>query len=277
MTLTMTMTDIKQGAIKSILLASPPGQFDIILDDLRALLPESSVATLSESNNILNDVRAEWEASIGRFTLADAAADGIPGVGTSRSDDANALSKAMDTYIASNFSSSGVRAAHTVNITTDNDADTSQRALTINIYAEKIDLHNYQAVSWNGRYTISLPLSSESNILEGKIDIWAHTFENGGNFHLRSNMSLLADIKGPNGTASDDSKQQSAWASSITQQIESWDRVEILCHITEMFDSLHNTHMKRLRRVMPITRTKMDWNIAGHRVIHTLCEGHDDR
>lgn len=275
------MTEMNQTAINSILLASPPGQFDIILDDLRSLLPKSSVSTLLESR-VVNDVRAEWEASTGRSTLA-AAADCDGGVGKSESDDANqcyisSLSNAMDTYLASNFSSSGVRAARTVTIASTADTDDApKRTLTINTYAEKIDLHNYQAVSWKGCYTISLPLASTSNILQGQIDIWAHTFENGGNFHLRSNISLNAKIKQPIGAASDDNEQQSAWASSITQQIECWDKVEVMQHITEMFDSIRHTYMKRLRRVMPITRTQMDWNVAGHRVVQTLCEGHDKR
>ncbi|KAL3756626.1 hypothetical protein ACHAWU_002529 [Discostella pseudostelligera] len=275
------MTEMNQTAINSILLASPPGQFDIILDDLRSLLPKSSVSTLLESR-VVNDVRAEWEASTGRSTLA-AAADCDGGVGKSESDDANqcyisSLSNAMDTYLASNFSSSGVRAARTVTIASTADTDDApKRTLTINTYAEKIDLHNYQAVSWKGCYTISLPLASTSNILQGQIDIWAHTFENGGNFHLRSNISLNAKIKQRIGAASDDNEQQSAWASSITHQIKSWDKVEVMQHITEMFDSIRHTYMKRLRRVMPMTRTKMDWNVAGHRVVQTLCEGHDKR
>ncbi|KAL7431137.1 hypothetical protein ACHAXH_006322 [Discostella pseudostelligera] len=257
------------------------GQFDIILDDLRSLLPKSSASTLLDSK-VVNDVRAEWEASTGRSTLA-AAADADGGAGNSESDGANqwyisSLSSAMDIYLASNFSSPGVRAARTVTIayTADTD-DAPKRTLTINTYAEKIDLHNYQAVSWKGCYTISLPLASSSNILQGQIDIWAHTFENGGNFHLRSNISLHANIKQPIGTASDDCEQQSAWTSSITQKIECWDKAEVMQHITEMFDSIHHTYLKRLRRVTPITRTKMDWNVAGHRVIQTLCEGHNKR
>ena len=266
------MTEIKQGVINSILLASPPGQFDIILDDLRALLPKSSVSTLLGSS-VVNDLRAEWEATTGRSILS--AAGGVDNSGTDNDNEGYiaALTKAMDSYLANNFTSPGVRAAHTVTISA---VDADKRKLNINTYAEKIDLHNYHAVSWKGCYTISLPLSSTSNLLKGKIDLRAHTFENGGNFHLRSTISLHADIKQTICTTSNDGEQQLVWASSVIQQIESWDRVEVMRNIAEMFDSLHNTHLKRLRRVMPITRTKMDWNVAGHRVVQTLCEGQND-
>ncbi len=271
------MTEMKQGVIKSILLASPPGQFDIILDDLRTLLPKSSVSTLLGSS-VVNDLRAEWEATTGRSILS--AASGVDNSGTDYDNEGyiTALSKAMDSYIANNFTSLGVRAAHTVTISAvEADTPQPQRILKIYTYAEKIDLHNYQAVSRKGYYTISLPISSTSNKLMGQIDLRAHTFENGGNFHLSSTISLQANIKQGISTASDDSEQQSVWVSSVIRQMEGWDRVEIMRNIAEMFDSLHNTHLKRLRRVMPITRTKMDWNVAGHRVVQTLCEGKNDK
>jgi hypothetical protein len=266
------MTEMKQGVIKSILLASPPGQFDIILDDLRTLLPESSVSTLLGSS-VVSDLRTEWEATSGRSILSAASS----AVNSGTDDDSQgyiaALSKAMDSYIANDCTSLGVRAAHTVTIS----AVEADRTLKINTYAEKNDLQNCRAVSWKGYYTISLPPSSTSNILMGKIDLRVHTFENGGNFHLRSTVSLRANIKQGISTASDDSEQQSVWVSSVIQQMEYWDRVEVTRNIAEMFDSLHNTYMKRLRRVMPITRTKMDWNVACHRVVRTLCEGQNDK
>ena len=271
---------MNQAAIKNILLGSPPGQFDIILDDLKVLLPKPSVPTLLDPSTV-SALRTEWEESTGRSTLATAAATAAGGGGDARNEDASELlvtsvSKAMDTYLASNFSCLGVRAAHTVTIS--RTVDDTPSTLTINTYAEKIDLHNYQVVSWKGCYAISLPLSSlSSNVLHGQIDVWAHSFENGGNYHLRSNITLHTDINKTTSTTCNDIDQKSAWASSVTQQIESWDKMEVMQKITELFESIHSTYLKRLRRVMPITRTKMDWNVAGHRVVRTLCEGHDKR
>jgi hypothetical protein len=256
----MTEASYDQGAIQRILLASPPGQFDIILEDLRSILPKP---TLLEPNFIAA-LRSEWEEATGRSAIT---ADGDAG---SESGDAEcyitSLSRAMDAYLASNFSSPGVRAAHTV---TASMVDQTQ-TLTIATYAERIDLQNQQAGSWKGCYTIFPTTGS----MHGEIFVWAHTFENGGNVQLTSNISLDATISRAC-LPSDGSEQLSFWASAVTRQIGSWEQMEIVKKMDLTFESMGGTYLKRLRRVMPVTRTKMEWNVMAHRVVQTLSEGHN--
>lgn len=250
-----------QGAIRSLLLASPPGQFDIILEDLRSLLPKT---TTSLEAGIIASLRKEWEAATGRFTFAAHGNDG-----NNNKDDGYiaSLSKAMDIYLASNFSSPGVRAAYNVSSVNDGNKITTQ---TITTYAERIELNNHQAGSWTGKYIICPTTGS----LHGDISVRAHTFENGGNVQLTSHVSLNTIIN-QTCSFSDESSKHSSWASSVTRQIKSWEEMEVVNKLDIMYESMGSMYLKRLRRVMPVTRTKMEWNVLAHRVAQTLKEGHD--
>lgn len=241
----MTTSNSDQGAVRSILLASPPGQFDIILDDLKKI--DSSLSSLLEQNFVAS-IRNEWEANSGRSILnADDDSD-------AKSSDhdlciINLLSKAVGDYIASTFSSHGVRAAHKVtNITT----VTSSTTYTITTYAERIDLHNNHVGSWKGQYTIC----PSSGMLTGNISICAHTFENGGNVQLNSNI-CLDEINLSACSPSDDVAKQKSWTKAIIRQIDSWEGSLVMSKLEEMYESISKSYMKCLRRAMPITRTKM--------------------
>jgi hypothetical protein len=246
-----------QSAIQRILLASPPGQYDVILEDLRSIVPKPSLL----EPNFVALIRSEWEAANGRSAIA------AGGDGGSECGDAKiyitSLSEAMDVYIATYFSSSGVRAAHNVTASTVDETLT----LTVATYAERIDLQNHRAGSWKGCYTI-FPTSGS---IHGEISVWAHTFENGGNVQMISNLSLDASFS--RCLPSDGSETRSSWALAVTRQIGSWEEIEVIKHDT--YESIGKTHLKRLRRVMPVTRTKMEWNVQAHRVKQTLGEGHD--
>eukprot|EP00580_Thalassiosira_gravida_P003926 CAMPEP_0201604336 /NCGR_PEP_ID=MMETSP0492-20130828/4510_1 /ASSEMBLY_ACC=CAM_ASM_000837 /TAXON_ID=420259 /ORGANISM="Thalassiosira gravida, Strain GMp14c1" /LENGTH=264 /DNA_ID=CAMNT_0048068349 /DNA_START=31 /DNA_END=825 /DNA_ORIENTATION=+ len=258
------MTETNQATIERLLLASPPGQFDIILEDLRSLLPKSSSQSLLEPT-VVSTLRSEWEASTGRSTLN--AADG-GGAGSEDGDGfITSLSKAMDNYLAHKFSSPGVRAAHVVTATTANDTPT----FTIATYAERIDLHNHHAGSWKGCYTIC-PSSGE---MGGNISVCAHTFENGGNVQLHSDISLEATNVETYSPSDGDAEGQLDWAKRVTSQIDCWEEEKLMQNLSSMYESMGNTYLKSLRRVMPITRTKMEWNVMAHRVVQTLGEGHD--
>jgi hypothetical protein len=259
-----------QGAIRSLLLASPPGQFDIILEDLRSLLPKT---TTSLEAGIIASYRLEWEAATGRSTIAAHENDGHNNNNDNEEANNNkciaSISKAMDIYLASNYSSPGVRAAYTVS-TSVNDDDNKSTTLTITTYAERIELNNHQAGSWKGLYIICPTTGS----IHGDISVRAHTFENGGNVQLTSNISLNTIIF-QTCSLTDEGTKHSSWASAVMHQIKSWEEMEVVNKLDIMYESMGSIYLKRLRRVMPVTRTKMEWNVLAHRVAHKLKEGHD--
>ena len=243
------------NTIKTILLAAPPGQFDNILADLRSILAAKS--TLLDQKSV-SSIRSEWEASTGLSNLSAARSDDSTNNGCTKS-----LCKAMDEYLALKFSSPGVRAAHVV---TAEDPQT----LTITTYAERIDLHNNHAGSWKGCYTLCPTTGS----LSGSISITAHTFENGGNVQLHSNFSAEA-VQVGTCSPSDDNDKLESWSKAVTRQIQSWEENDVMEKLKCMYDESMGLYMKKLRRIMPLTRTKMEWNANAHKVLKTLGEGHE--
>lgn len=256
------MSEVKEAAIKSVLLAAPPGQFDIILEDLRSM-QSSAASLLAGGAQFVDEVRSEWEASTGRSTLSTAA-DGDEGDCTITA----SLSKAMDKYLALKFSSPGVRAARTVTKSDGGDAADGP-TYKIVTFAERIDLHNHHAGSWNGCYYVR-PSSGE---VSGTVSIRAHTFENGGNVQLHSNVTL-GKVNVSRCSGDEDDEKLSSWAKAVTRQIERWENDEVNHNLDGMYMSMGNTYLKSLRRVMPVTRTKMEWNVNSHIMLQTLGQGH---
>ena len=60
------------------------------------------------------------------------------------------------------------------------------------------------------------------------------------------------------------------------KKVQAWEDKEVMDKLADMYERMNNEYLKSLRRVMPITRTKMDWNVMAHRVRITLGEGHDN-
>jgi hypothetical protein len=50
----------------------------------------------------------------------------------------------------------------------------------------------------------------------------------------------------------------------VVKLIEKWEQ-ELIDSIAETYDSM-GEKLKSLRRVMPVTRTRMDWNVLSHRM-----------
>mmetsp|Transcript_3860 Transcript_3860/g.5790 ORF Transcript_3860/g.5790 Transcript_3860/m.5790 type:complete len:271 (+) Transcript_3860:3-815(+) len=241
---------------RSILLASPPGQFDLILEDIQSIAPKS----LSEDLDV-SALRAEWAATTGHAIVESSAA-----VDTTDESNGciNALRKAMDDYVNLKFSSPGVRAAHQVK------QEDGDETITITTYAERIDLTNHSVGSWNACYTVNPSLGH----ISGSVSITAHTFENGGNVQLHSKEEK-PKTNSECITSNDNADKQLIWAKSIVKKVQAWEDKEVMDKLADMYERMNNEYLKSLRRVMPITRTKMDWNVMAHRVRITLGEGHD--
>mmetsp|Transcript_19847 Transcript_19847/g.39811 ORF Transcript_19847/g.39811 Transcript_19847/m.39811 type:complete len:270 (-) Transcript_19847:92-901(-) len=262
----MTNNNPDQIAIKDILTSSPPGQFDQILTSLRSMIHKSKEAELLNPD-FITALRSDWEESSGRSILAAATDGGSNSDGDAAEctdESVQLLTKSMDDYLARHFSSAGVQAAQKIVRENDGGADS---AISVTVYVERIDLKNFNASSWKGTYSI-LPTS---NSLSGEVVICAHTFENGGNFQLHSKMKLdSTSFKSAAGSHRD----AMAWTEEAVKKIETFEKEQVLGKLKEMYESMNSVHLKNLRRVMPVTRTKMEWNVLAHRLVHTLGVGH---
>ena len=62
----------------------------------------------------------------------------------------------------------------------------------------------------------------------------------------------------------------------IMDQIQKWDEENVISPLRNVYNDMSSDILKKMRRVMPVTRTKFNWNIEGHRFVKTM-EGHSVR
>jgi len=217
---------------RHLLLSSPPGQFELILRDLQDILSSSLTPKWVE------EIRTEYNSRTGREALLepDQEKDKITDIG---------LDEGMKNYIAEYYASQGVKSNYRIT------AGENGAEFSILLYAERIQLEHFHAGSWTARYSIKT--CGDAMAISGKISLHAHTFEN-GNLQIKS-MVNLPEVQ----TKKD----------GIFKQIKKWDEESVMT-LRGVYDDMSGDILKKLRRVMPVTRTRFDWNVEGHRGIREL-------
>lgn len=112
--------------------------------------------------------------------------------------------------------------------------------LFVAISGKTVNLRNYWSGSWRSTWTLEL----SSLELKGTLKIWAHYFED-GNVQLQTTKNVVTTL-----TAVDKIADAVEKADSDLQQ-----------GLEDMYANMTHETFKAMRRVMPITRTKMKWNI----------------
>jgi hypothetical protein len=197
---------------RRILLTSPPGQFDTLLQDLQAIFAASSESLTDEW---VEKVRTEYSKSRTNLPGGD-----TPGT--------TELYKRVKEY----QSSKAIESA--LSVVEEGDATVVQT------YAERIDTKNRITGSWTAKWTIQ-----SSGTVTGKVTVQAHSYEE-GSIQLNTTRKF-----GPE-------------QGDVVKLIEKWEQ-ELIDSIAETYDSM-GEKLKSLRRVMPVTRTRMDWNVLSHRM-----------
>ena len=64
-------------------------------------------------------------------------------------------------------------------------------------------------------------------------------------------------------------RDEPSLADGIVQQIMKWETI-ILGILASMNDNVSSDHLRSIRRVLPITKTKMNWDAVAHRSVKTL-------
>jgi hypothetical protein len=217
---------------KHLLLSSPPGQFHLVLQDLTEIV--------SPSQEWIETVRKEYNSRTGREALLDQQQQD--------QSDSLGLNDNMQQYIDDFHSSKGVQSNHVIS------HPNNDGLVTILLYAERIQLQQYHAGSWTARYFINENDGNGTVSMSGTLVIHAHTFEI-GNLQLKSivNLPVVETSK-----------------SGIFQQIQKWEE-ESVGTLRGIYDDMSGEVLKKLRRVMPVTRTRFDWkNAEGHKGIRQL-------
>jgi hypothetical protein len=217
---------------KHLLLSSPPGQFHLVLQDLTEIV--------SPSQEWIETVRKEYNSRTGREALLDQQQQD--------QSDSLGLNDNMQQYIDDFHSSKGVQSNHVIS------HPNNDGLVTILLYAERIQLQQYHAGSWTARYFINEIDGNGTVSMSGTLVIHAHTFEI-GNLQLKSivNLPVVETSK-----------------SGIFQQIQKWEE-ESVGTLRGIYDDMSGEVLKKLRRVMPVTRTRFGWkNAEGHKGIRQL-------
>lgn len=217
---TMSNDSLQLDTARIVLLASPPGQFDTLVQDFQTLFAASGESLTDE---LVAQVRAEYQSLRTNLTC---------------SDETTELSKRLKEYQSDYYSSKRIVTALSVM----EEGDTT----VIRTYAERIDAENCHAGSWTGHWTVA-----SSGEVKGSVQVQAFSYED-GTVRLDKTQEF-----GP--------KQ-----GDVVECIQECEQ-ETMNSLDELYDTM-GERLKALRRVMPVTRTKMNWNVQSHRMVKLLEE-----
>ncbi|KAG1057777.1 hypothetical protein G6F43_000420 [Rhizopus delemar] len=123
---------------------------------------------------------------------------------------------------------------------------TENNEIAIAIVDNKYNPNNF----WNGRWLASWIYDTQSGNLKGAAKVNVHYYED-GNVQLNADKNFEAQV-----TKVDNEVQL---AESLLKQIASFDR-GYQNTMNESYNELAENTFKGLRRALPMTRNKMDWN-----------------
>ena len=132
-------------------------------------------------------------------------------------------------------------------------------SLVVVLSASKARLSAFWSGRWVARYTVS-SISSGTAQLAGHLDVLTHYYE-AGNVQLKSSKDWAA--------VTVDGSSDADLAKSIVTSIAAWE-AQYETALQELFETMGSTTLKDLRRALPISGSKMNWNLTQHRTVGSL-------
>lgn len=235
---------MSEEAAKSVVRAAAPGQSDAVAENVQKL----GQRTLSGDSNWMAEVQKESKD----FQCVDIHVNDL------NHPFAKPLHEKIEQYQKDNFlSKPGVSAR--VAMTNGNDDQ-----LIVHTYAEKIDASNQYSANWKATWTIE-KVELDVGELSGNVAVHSCAYED-GNVQLKINKEFPVVVVGK--VALKEGEEPSL-VNGMVQQIMKWETI-ILGILESMNDSISSDHLKLIRRVLPFTKTKMNWDVVAHRSVKTL-------
>jgi capping protein alpha len=262
------------------LLSSPPGQINDVLGDVRKLLPEGFL-TPQQINDIFRAYNIDTMkiVEVGDHKISISKASEIDGshyidpignkvVGYNHTTqalsgeerplagemDANmeepraALQKAVSDYASSQFGAKTVAGC----------CFAREGKLTVTISAEKLSLRNFWSGSWRSQFEIVFTGGTQAT-MTGTAKIHIHYFED-GNVQMQNEKPCNVTV---------DFTDATSLAAAVIQKITEHENM-IQGSLEEMYSNMSGETFKDMRRVMPVTRNKFDWNVNAHKMVRNL-------
>jgi hypothetical protein len=221
-------------AAKILLRSAAPGQFDVVAETIHKLArPEGT--WLEEATAEYNALRCEDMSGGSSHSLA------------------SSLQDKLSKYQEKTYCNKGVTAKVCLE---DGDGNT----LKVHTYAEKLDLPNQYTGYWKAAWLI------DGTSISGEAQIRTCSYEDGNN-QLTLTKSFDAVTVEPS-SPKDQPDEAPTLAQGIVDQILTWEH-EVLGILGSMHET-SSSQLKRIRRVLPITRTKMKWDVVAQRSVKTL-------
>ncbi|KAI1173544.1 2-oxoisovalerate dehydrogenase beta subunit [Nemania sp. FL0916] len=205
-------------------------------------LPGASQQVIISSHNALGDGRYFDVESSSSFAFDHATQKASEvqsyAVDGAQADLVKSTLKSLSTYIGEHYPSASYGVYPVENDT----------KITIIIVANKYSPHNY----WNGRWRSLYTFDPSSGSLEGSIRVDVHYYED-GNVRLLTNKPVNSSIS-------------SATGAGICKEIATGEK-KYQEELNRGFTSLSEGAFKSLRRQLPVTRQKIEWDrVASYRV-----------
>jgi len=131
-------------------------------------------------------------------------------------------------------------------------------------FAEKLDLTNLQTGYWKSTWTITSTSGAKAEV-KGTMELHTYTFED-GNTQMQLSHSFDGDIVKE--MENERAEQPPSLANGVLFKIIEWEH-EVLSILKGLHD-LSADSLKKIRRVLPITKTKMNWEVEAQRGVKHL-------
>ncbi|RLN91397.1 hypothetical protein BBJ28_00023601 [Nothophytophthora sp. Chile5] len=129
--------------------------------------------------------------------------------------------------------------------------------LIVNLCTERINLRNFWGGRWQSRW--ELDLTANPAQVSGLIQLHVHYFEN-GNLQLQSSKQVEEEVAfhRPNGLG------------DALLRVMKDAEDDLQANLEDMYINMSEETFKEMRRVMPVTQTKMEWSLHAHRTAKDL-------
>lgn len=230
--------------IRQVLQSAPAGQFDAMLKDIQTLASDPLEKELLEEIQLQHD----HQTCVTHNNNNGDSASEHPLAAPLRAQ----LEEAAQLQQQPEKKPSTIRRQSILTPETD--------VLLLRTYAERVDEAQCRTGSWTAEWTIR-SVSAQAEV-SGRVSTCAFSFEEGNNVQVRSTKDFAATtITGAEDTL---------LVQGILQQIATWED-QVRASLRDS-SAATNQSLKSIRGILPMTHTRLNWNVVTQRTVRNLQE-----